>query len=84
MIYEYSCAHLILLPKPFMPEHTVPELKEDAKILAAVGVCRFCFLTRGLDNKPTMPFASEALCSIKSCENGTAYLVALSPYDFKH
>ena len=73
-----------------MPEAVIPadfaklDLKDNAQPLAAIPVCRTCLVTKGLKSKPHKEYAEERLCSVVGCENTTAYLALLTPYEFNH
>lgn len=65
------------------PPSVTAELKENQKVYVGFPVCRRCFLGRNYSQFPNCQHATADLCAIRSCENESAYIVNLSPYDVR-
>jgi hypothetical protein len=63
------------------PPSQVLALKKDTQQLVAISVCRSCFMKNSLKHKPHMAYADPIVCAIKGCENPSAYMVSLTPYE---
>lgn len=62
------------------PVQVIP-LKTGVPVLSAITCCRSCFIKNGLHHKPHMAYCDEQGCAVKGCENPSAYMVALSPFE---
>lgn len=58
-------------------------LKQNEPLLVGFCVCRSCFMKLELQHKPHTANASEQTCAVKGCENPSAYIAAVSPFEYK-